>query len=57
MITAHSYEYSGASYSQTNPFLDPKYAPTEEEPLGIPFPGITSTEGPANWVGVLLQHF
>ncbi|PVG02298.1 hypothetical protein CPB86DRAFT_780720 [Serendipita vermifera] len=46
----------GASYTQTNPFPASQFVPTEEEPLGIPFPGITSTEGPANWVGHLVYQ-
>lgn len=39
---------SGDSYSQTSSFPQP--APTEDEPLGVPFPGVTYTEGPPNWV-------
>lgn len=42
----------GASYCQTS--VVPQNAPTEEEPLGVPFPGSTYTEGP-NWVGHLAK--
>lgn len=44
----------GDSYSQTSIF--PQGQPTEEEPLGVPFPGDTYTEGPANWVGHLVKE-
>jgi hypothetical protein len=43
---------SGDSYSQTNSAMLPHGAPTEQLPLGLPFPGNTSTEGPANWVDI-----
>ncbi|PVG02300.1 hypothetical protein CPB86DRAFT_823124 [Serendipita vermifera] len=46
----------GDSYSQTNSAMRPHGAPSEQLPLGLPFPGNTSTEGPENWVGHLVHE-
>lgn len=49
----------GGSYSSTCiPSSLPTLEPTDEEPLGVPFPGITSTEpGTPNWVGHFVTEY
>ncbi|KAG8799046.1 hypothetical protein FRC16_005929 [Serendipita sp. 398] len=43
----------GASYCETQPYGFWS-EPTDEQPLGIEYPGITRTDGGANWVGHLV---
>jgi len=49
----------GDSYSSTGPpFNMPGPEPSDEEPLGLPFPGITTCEpGRANWIGHLITEY
>ena len=57
-ITNLSYNFSGASYCDVGYAPKPNQHPSEELPLGVPYPGVTYAEpGKPNWVGFLATEF